>query len=99
MALAGLGNGTFRDMSTMDIDGRLRAVFSAVFGIDGSTLDDTDSPNTIAGWDSVNHLNLMLSLEAEFGVEFDVEELATLTSLAAIRRRLSIMADGQRQPD
>ena len=47
------------------------------------------SPETIEGWDSANHLNLVLSLEAEFGVQFDTDEIAELTSVGAIRQRLA----------
>jgi acyl carrier protein len=63
-----------------------------VFGIDASGLTDADSTQTIGEWDSLNHLNLILALEGEFGVQFEAEEIPELTSVAAIRRRLAPQA-------
>jgi len=70
------------------MDRRLHAIFEAVFGPGVSELSDQDSPATIKRWDSLNHLHLMLALEAEFGVQFDADEIANLVSVAAIRSRL-----------
>jgi acyl carrier protein len=67
---------------------RLSSVFHSVFGADLPALSDEDSPETLDGWDSVNHLNLMLALEAEFDVQFEADEIAELTSVGAIRKRL-----------
>lgn len=72
---------------------RLRAVMSAVFGLEESRIAETDSPDTVAEWDSVGHLQLMLALEEEFGVRFEAGELASLTSVGLIEARIST-ADG-----
>lgn len=72
----------------MSVDRRLREVLASVFPVDAAALRDDDSPKTIAEWDSVAHVNLVLSLEAEFGVQFSPDEIAELTSVGAIRRRL-----------
>jgi acyl carrier protein len=68
---------------------RLKAVTAAVFGVDADALTDDASPKTIPEWDSVGHLELVLALEAEFGVQFAVDEIATLNSLGVIRQRLA----------
>jgi acyl carrier protein len=39
-------------------------------------------------WDSVAHLDLISELEGEFGVRFDLEDMATLTSLPELLRWL-----------
>jgi acyl carrier protein len=39
-------------------------------------------------WDSVAHLDLMSEIEREFGVRFDLDEMATLTSLPELLNRL-----------
>jgi acyl carrier protein len=38
----------------------------------------------LENWDSLQHLNLMLALEQDFGVKLDVDDLSTLTSVPAI---------------
>ena len=58
------------------MDERFRSVIEAVLGIDGRTLKDDDSARTIPQWDSVAHLQLLLALESEFGVQFSPEEMA-----------------------
>lgn len=67
---------------------RLTTIFAAVFGVDSATLGDSDSPGTIAHWDSVNHIHLILAIEEEFNIQFDPGEIASLDSVGAIRDRL-----------
>lgn len=70
------------------VDGRLRQVFQDVFGCDPAALRDEDAPGTVARWDSVNHMQLLLAIEDAFGVQFSPEEFATLTTFGALRRRV-----------
>ena len=42
----------------------------------------------IEKWDSVAHLDLMSEVEHEFGVQFDLDEITTLTSLPELLARL-----------
>jgi acyl carrier protein len=42
----------------------------------------------IEQWDSVAHLELMSEIEREFGIRFDLEDMASLTSLPELLRRL-----------
>lgn len=39
-------------------------------------------------WDSMGHMEVMISLEARFGVEINPDTIADLTSIAAIRQYL-----------
>ncbi len=41
-------------------------------------------------WDSLNHVNLMLALEKEYGVTVDEERMVELTSVGAIRSFLAL---------
>jgi len=72
----------------MTTDERLRRVFSDVFGVEPTSIQDDDSPHTIDGWDSVAHLNLVFALEGEFPVQFEAEEIPDLVSFRAIRERI-----------
>jgi acyl carrier protein len=69
---------------------RFHDVLEAVLGVDPNTLEDSDSPKTVPQWDSVTHLQLMLALEAEFGLEFSPEDMAQLTSIGLLRDRLGV---------
>jgi acyl carrier protein len=43
-----------------------------------STQDDIDS------WDSIKHINLIVALEEEFGIELPIEEIGNLISFKLI---------------
>lgn len=80
---------------TNGTDDRLRQVFADVLGCQPAALRDEDAPGSVAGWDSVNHMQLLLAIEDAFGVQFSPEEFATLTSFGALRHRIE---DGQTSP-
>ena len=67
---------------------RLLNVFQSVFGDDVVVLHDSHAIDSLPGWDSAGHLNLIMAIEAEFGVQFDIEEMESLTDVASIRKRL-----------
>jgi acyl carrier protein len=67
---------------------RLRHVMGAVFGIDASMIGPDASSATIAEWDSVRHLQLMLAIEEEFNVQFETDELVSLRTFPLIEQRL-----------
>lgn len=67
---------------------RLREVMSAVLGVAPSGIRADASSTTISEWDSVRHLQLMLALEEEFGIQLETDELVSLTSVPLIEARL-----------
>lgn len=70
-----------------DIEQRLEKVFRETFSIE--SVPATLSQKTCAEWDSVNHLNLILALEAEFGVTFEPEEIAAMQDFESVASTLS----------
>jgi acyl carrier protein len=53
----------------------------------GTAIDDVPpdaSPDSLAGWDSLHHLELMLAIEMEFGVQISSEAMPELLSVMAI---------------
>jgi acyl carrier protein len=73
---------------------KLRAVLESVFGPDGLRLSDDDGPGTTPAWDSVAHLNLIMTIEAEYGIAFATAEIPELRSLRKIRARLERVDGG-----
>jgi len=67
---------------------RLLSVLESVLGAEALSLADTDGPHTVAAWDSVAHLNLILSIEQEFDLQFETAEIPELRSVGAILARL-----------
>jgi len=66
------------------VESRVRGVLGDVFGIDPATIDDDTSKDTVEGWDSLQHLTLVLSLEEEFDIHFDDEESVSLVTYPLI---------------
>jgi acyl carrier protein len=66
-------------------DDRLGQTLAAVLGVEPASLQEHSSPDTVPQWDSVNHLNLVMALESEFGVSVSADETVEMRSVAAIR--------------
>ena len=63
---------------------RVRGIAANVLELPGSQITAQSSPETIASWDSVQHLNLVLALEQEFGCQFEPEEIDQMNSINRI---------------
>ncbi|HOQ69259.1 MAG TPA: acyl carrier protein [Anaerolineaceae bacterium] len=59
----------------MNIQERLTKVFRAVFDNESITLTPDLTADDIDEWDSLSHINLMLAIELEFGIEFLQSEI------------------------
>jgi acyl carrier protein len=68
-------------MSKDEIKERARAVLARTLKVSPDAISDTASQTQLSQWDSVHHMNVVLALENDFGIEFDDTELPTLTSL------------------
>jgi acyl carrier protein len=79
----------------MTLHDRLQSVFQAVLGNDELVLSDEMTPSDIEGWDSVAHINLMFSIESEFGIQFEGNELAELADIGALKDYLRQRLEGR----
>jgi acyl carrier protein len=66
------------------VDRGVRSVLADVFGLAPEDIDTDTSKDTVDGWDSVQHLTVVLALEEEFGVQFDDEESVSLVTFPLI---------------
>ena len=71
-------------MEQITID-RLHRVVSEVFGVPVDHVNDQSSPDTLAQWNSLSHINLVLALEAEFGLSLTPEDSMEMLSVKLIR--------------
>jgi acyl carrier protein len=55
----------------------------------GTPISDADGPGTVTGWDSLGHVNILLSLEATFQVAISMDEMMTLERVSDIRKLLA----------
>ncbi len=71
---------------------RVRTVAADVLDVPPARLDARASTETVESWDSLQHLNLVLALEQEFGVQFEPEEMERMTSVGRIVELLEARA-------
>jgi len=69
----------------MEIDAKVKTVMSAVLKVPVEEIGEESSIDSIAAWDSLQHMNLVLALEEEFGVSVPDEDAANITSFKLIR--------------
>jgi acyl carrier protein len=72
-----------------NINDKIKEVMAGVFSIDESEITEDSSQDNVEGWDSLKHLDLIVSLEDEFGVSIPLEEVGNMTNFKYIRLVLS----------
>lgn len=70
------------------IEERIRRVFGQVFQCDAAQLGKDASPDTVTGWDSFGHLELVDALQSAFEVTFATEDIAEMETLGRIEQIL-----------
>ena len=74
-------------MST-DLRGRFNKLIAAVFNMEVSEIRDDRGPHDIRAWDSLGQLNLILQVENEFEVMFDIEDVFSFFTVGDVYRSL-----------
>ena len=71
-----------------DVLTTLERVFREVFNAPGLTLHERMTAHEVKGWDSLKHVELMLSVETAFGIRFKTAEMASLENVGALLAKL-----------
>ena len=66
----------------------LEEVVSSVFGVEPQSLDEGSSPESVEGWDSMGHVNLVTALEQHLNVSIDIDDVMEMGSVGKIREIL-----------
>jgi acyl carrier protein len=69
-----------------DVLGKIRTAFQSAFDIDPQTININTVPSDVSAWDSMGHVTLASSLEQEFGMTFDVDDLMAMENVREIYR-------------
>lgn len=73
----------------MPVIARLISIFREVFGDPTLVVTPELKADDVPAWDSLNHINLIVAIEAEFGFEFTAEELGSMTKVGDLLTILS----------
>ena len=71
-------------MATKSLTDQVCEIAADIFGMDPAGLGPETSSESVESWDSMQHLNLVLALELEFGVALEPEEIEAMTTIADI---------------
>lgn len=64
---------------------RLATIFRTLFCDSDLELKDSLTANDVPGWDSFNHVNLILQTEKEFGIRFANSEVSNLKNVGELK--------------
>jgi acyl carrier protein len=71
-------------MNREEVYERLTEVFIDVFDDDDIKLSDVTTSDDIEDWDSLEHVNLIVAIEKEFGMKFTMGEVTGMKNVGAM---------------
>lgn len=75
-------------MKSDQIEKQLKDIFSAIFSVKESEINDSSSMNSISTWDSMKHMELIYAIEENFGITLIADEIVEMTNMLNIKRIL-----------
>jgi len=67
---------------------KLKEIMSNIFDIPKEKINDSTSMKSVDKWDSLSHINLILSIEENFQIEISEDEMSQMTSYKTIKEIL-----------
>lgn len=68
-------------MNRQDVYDRLNSVFREVLDDESIVLDDNTVADDVEGWDSFEHINLIVAIEEEFGFRIPMGKVVTMKNV------------------
>jgi acyl carrier protein len=75
-------------MSSQQVPSSLRDILADIFEISPEQVTPDLSIETVESWDSFRHLQAILAIEGEYGVQFDPQRIPELTSVSLLQSEL-----------
>lgn len=67
---------------------KLSGIFKILFNRPDLELTDNLSAKDVPGWDSFNHVNLIINIEEEFGIKFTNDEVGGMQNVGNLKTLL-----------
>jgi acyl carrier protein len=83
----------------MSVDEKLQDIFRTVMEDDDLVLTDDLTAAGVPAWDSVAHVSLMFSIESEFGLQFEEDQLRSFDNVGELRRFIEQHATRHADPE
>jgi acyl carrier protein len=75
-------------MSSQQVPSSLRDILADILEISPEQVTPDLGVGTVENWDSFRHLQAILAIEGEYGVQFDPQRIAELTTVSQIQMEL-----------
>lgn len=63
-------------MNRHDIRNKVQDILRDVVDDQSVSIDDASVAEDVPDWDSTNHVRLIVDIEAEFGIRFEIDEIS-----------------------
>lgn len=80
-------------MNELD-ESQLKEIIAAVMKVDVGEISEATSMDTLEKWDSLAHMNLVLTLESEYGISLPDDDAVNMTSYKLIKMVLGELLGG-----
>jgi acyl carrier protein len=75
-------------MQQAEIYKKLTEIFHDLFDDSSIDVQPRTTAHDVRQWDSFNHINLIISIESEFGIKFQAAELEVMHDVGALADRI-----------
>jgi acyl carrier protein len=75
-------------MSSQQVPSSLRELLADIFEISPDEVTPELNIESVEAWDSFRHLQAILAIEGEYGVQFDPQRIPELTSVGLLQAEL-----------
>jgi acyl carrier protein len=75
-------------MTSQQVPSSLRDILADILEISPEQVTPDLGVGTVENWDSFRHLQAILAIEGEYGVQFDPQRIAELTTVSQIQAEL-----------
>lgn len=72
-----------------NIEQRIKELMADILHLDPAKIDESTSVDNTPKWDSANHISLVLAIEEEFSIAFDVDEIEQMLSFFDITQSVA----------
>lgn len=71
-------------MTRTEIMAEVQEIFKAVFDDEGLMVTDETTADDVEDWDSLEQINLLVSMERRFAIKFNLEEVSKLKNVGGM---------------
>jgi acyl carrier protein len=71
-------------MTRAELFKKVQEIFRDIFDDETLIIKESTNSNDIDDWDSLNHINLVVAIESEVKIKFNLEEVSTLKDVGAM---------------